>query len=250
MPIPKWLAAPRLRAALPWFCGLLAAAIAAKNLVGGYGDLGIYLDAAREFRQGGIDLYRDRAGSGPWAYPPFVALPFAALQAALPDGPIRWLYCLLLGLGTALLLGDLARALRPFGGLRWWQWLAFGLLFQRCIAQNLTHGQLSLWVGTCVARGVVLLQRGSDRAAGVAFGLAAALKLTPLLFLLALPCMRRPRAALAMAMTVAVAWFVAPWPFCGAAEHLRHFGDFGRTVAGSLVARGGASIVEAYAGPP
>src|SRR5262245_42055882 len=88
---------------LPWLCGLVAAGIALRNLIDTKGDLGIYLDVAREFRAGGIDIFRDRPDSGPWVYPHFAALPFAALQAICGDTLTRWIWCLLLGLGTALL---------------------------------------------------------------------------------------------------------------------------------------------------
>lgn len=244
-----WLEDPRLHRALPWLCGLVAALIAAKNLVGGYGDLGIYLDVGREFVAGGIDIYRDRPNAGPWAYPHVAALPFALLHLVASDAAARWIWCALLGLGTALLLRAVAGSLRPFGGLRPWQWLVFGALFQRCLAQNMTHGQLSLWVGTFVALGIRHLVDGQDRRAGAALGLAAALKLTPLLFLLALPFQRRPRAALWMAGTIATAVLLLPWPFCGTREHVRHLADFWRTITGALVAGGGSTIVEAYAGP-
>lgn len=247
LPLPP--AAPRWHRAVPWACGLLASGLAAKNLIGGYGDLGIYLDVARELRAGGVDIFRDRDPAGPWVYPHFAALPFAALQWLFADPVVRWLCCGLLGLGTALLLRATAQATAALGGLRAWQWLVFALLFQRCIAQNLTHGQLSLWVGTCVALGVVHLLRGNDRRAGAWLGVAAALKLTPLLFLPALPLMRRPRAALAMLTTIAIAVLLVPWPFVGTSEHLRHLGDFWRTITESLTAPEQAAIVRARAGP-
>lgn len=243
MPGARWLEDPRLHRLLPWLCGLIAAGIAAKNLIGGYGDLGIYLDVAREFRQGGIDIFRDRANAGPWVYPHFAALPFVALQLVCSDAAIRWLWCLGLGLGTSLLLIDLARAMRPFGGLLWWQWLAFGVLFQRCLAQNMTHGQLSLWVGTLVLHGIVHLQNGRAARAGIWLGLAAALKLTPLLFLVALPLQRAPRAAAAMFATMVVAVLVVPWPFCGTAEHSRHLADFWRTIGEALAGDSGSAIL-------
>jgi alpha-1,2-mannosyltransferase len=234
---------------VPWLCGLAAFGLAAKNLIGAYADLGIYLDVAREFRQGGIDIFRDRAPAGPWLYPHFAALPLAGLQLLLPDAGIRWVWCAGLGLATALLLRDTARAVTAGGGLRPWQWLVFGLLFQRCIAQNLTHGQLSLWVGACVAAGIVQLQRRNDLGAGVWLGVAAALKLTPILFLPALPLMRRWRAAGWMLATIAVAVLLVPWPFCGTSEHGRHLCDFWRTITESLTAPDQAAIVQYRAGP-
>jgi hypothetical protein len=250
MPISRWLQHPRWRRWLPWLCGLVAAAIAAKSLIGGYGDLGIYLDTARELREGGFDLFRPREGSGPWTYPHVALLPFVALQWVLDDAAIRWLWCAGLGAATALLLGDLARAMAYAGGLRWWQWLAFGVLFQRCIAQNLTHGQLSLWVGVLLLRGVVLLQAGRDREGGAWLGLAAALKLTPFLFALALPVMGRTRAATAMLTAAAIAVFALPWPFCGTADHARHLGDCWRAmVAPSLGGTDGGAALQYGAGP-
>lgn len=245
----RWLSDPRLPRLLPWLCGLVAAGLAAKNLVGNYADLGIYLDVGREFRHGGIDLCRTRPDSGPWVYPPWVALSFAGLQWALPDAAIRWLWSALLGLGTALLLIDLRTLVRPFGGLRAWQWAVFGLLFQRIIAQNMTHGQLSLWVGTAVARGLVHLQAGRDGRAGLWLGLAGATKLTPLLFAVALPGMRRPRAAAVLMATVAVLFLLLPWPFCGTAAHWQHLRDFAAAVGGSLTGQGNAALVQYNAGP-
>lgn len=249
MALPPWLRDRRGLQLLPWLCGLVAFAVAARSLIGSYADLGIYLDAAREWRTGGVDLCRDRVDSGPWVYPPWVAMPFAALQTVCGDTTIRWLWSASLGVATAVLVRATAASMRVFGGLRWWQWLAFAALFQRCIAQNLTHGQLSLWVGACIAAGLVALQRGRDGRAGALLGLAAALKVTPLLFVFALPLMRRPRAALTMLACVAFAILVLPWPFCGTAEHLRHLGDFARAALGSALDPQHAAIVREHAGP-
>ena len=102
--------------ALPWICGLVAALIAAKNSIGGYGDIGIYLDVGREFVAGGIDIYRDRPNAGPWAYPHIAALPFAFLHLVASNTAARWIWSALLGLGTALLLRATAGA--PPGKIR------------------------------------------------------------------------------------------------------------------------------------
>ena len=113
---------------LPWAFGIAAFVIAANKFVGGYGDPGIYLDCAREFSQGGIDLFRARQSTGPWDYPHCAVLPFVALQQLGSDALVRWLYCVLLGIGTAVILGDIVAAMRPLGGLKWWQWIAFGVV--------------------------------------------------------------------------------------------------------------------------
>lgn len=208
----------------------VATGLALKNLLGTYADLGIYLDVAREFSAGGANLYRDRPDSGPWLYPHVAVLPFALLLQGFGDTGARIGWCLLLGLGTAWTVRSAARAVAPFGGLRPWQWFVFALLFQRCFAQNLTHGQLSLWVGAFTVAGTAALVQGRARSAGLWLGIAAALKLTPVLFLVALPLMGRWRAALAMAVTIVVAVLLVPWPFCGTDEHLRHLQDFARSV--------------------
>lgn len=218
--------------------------IAARNLIGTHADLGIYLDVAREFLAGGSDLYRERPGVGPWAYPPAAALPVAALQLALGDAGARWAWCALLGLATTWIARSLLICSRETMRLAWWQWLVFAALFQRCVAQNLTHGQMSLFVAAFVAAGVADLVRGRDLRAGTWLGLAAALKITPLLFLVALPPMRRPRAAAAMAAALVLAVLVAPWPVVGTAEHLRHLKDFQRAAVGIVTDAGSSSLTQ------
>lgn len=238
----------RVVALLPWLCGVIAFAIAAKNLLRGGGDLGIYLEAAAELRRGDVDLFRPRETTGALAYPPVAVLPFAGLQLAFGDTAIRWLWSLGLGLATALLVLDLRRAVAPVGGLAVWQWLAFAFLFQRCIAQNLTHGQLSLWVAALMLHGVVQLQRGRDLRGGAWIGAAAALKLTPLLFVAVLPLAGRGRAALAVAGASLLLVYVVPAPFLGLDEHLRLLGDFHRAVLGPLFGHGEQAVLDFYNG--
>jgi hypothetical protein len=236
-----------------WLWPLVAAAIAfgisAQKLVGGYGDLGIYLDAAREWSAGGVDLYRPREGSGPYLYPHFALAPLALLLHVFGDAGTRWIWCGLMAFATAWLLRSLVRCAAPFGSLRPWQWVVFGVLFQRCIAQNLTHGQLSLLVGAFVAAGIAALAERRPTRAGVWLGAAAALKLTPVLFVLALPFLRQWRAAAVMATTIVALVVVLPWPLCGTEEHLRHLADFWRASTSSLEHGSDAAIVRLHAGP-
>lgn len=228
---------------------VVATGLALKNLLGTYADLGIYLDVAREFSTGGANIYRDRPNSGPWLYPHLAVLPFALLLQAFGDTGARIGWCVLLGLGTAWTVRSAARAVAPLGGLRPWQWFVFAVLFQRCFAQNLTHGQLSLWVGAFAVAGTAALVQGRARAAGLWLGIAASLKLTPVLFLVALPLMGRWRAAVAMAGTIVVAVLLVPWPFCGTDEHLRHLQDFAHSVQQAVLTPEQATITQSYAGP-
>jgi len=241
--------ATRLYAAVPWIAGLVAFAIAARKLIGGYDDIGIYLDVAREFTAGGFDLCRERADSGPWVYPPCAALPFVLLENTLGNDGARWVWCASLGVATALLLRSLAHLTRPFGGLSWWQWAVFGALFQRCIAQNLSHGNLSLWVGALVTMGCADIVRERGVRGGLWLGLATACKVTPALFVPALLLAKRPRAALSTALTIAVAVLLLPWPFCGTSEHLRHLHDFWRTATEAALSPDDAAITATRTGP-
>lgn len=190
---------------LPWLLGAIAAVMAMRSLLRGGGDLGIYIDVGREMARGTVDIYRDRETVGAFAYPHFAGLPFWAVDGLLSDRWIRIAWCLSLGLATGMIVDDLRRAVALSHGLRPWQWLLCAVLFQRCVAQNLTHGQLSLWVAACTLRGVRPVLESRDSRAGAWLGIATALKLTPGLYLLALPAMARWRAAVAMAVALGIA---------------------------------------------
>jgi alpha-1,2-mannosyltransferase len=248
-PRPVATRADRVLGLVPWVAGAVAVVIALGRLLRTDGDIGIYLDAARELVAGGVDIHRDRVEVGPFLYPHVAALPFVLLHELLGDRGARIAWCVLLGLSTVWLLRSVARCAVPFGGLRWWQWAVFALLFQRCIAQNLSHGQLSLVVGTLVTAGTACLVGGRDVRGGVWLGLAAALKLTPALFVVVLPFLGRTRAAVAMAATAAVAVLLVPWPVCGTDEHVRHLRTFAAAVHASLADPATAAITQYYAGP-
>jgi len=130
-----------------------------------------------------------------------------------------------------------------------WRWLMFAGLFGRCIMQNLTHGQLGLWVACLLLRGATRLQARRDLAAGGCFAVAAALKLTPLLFVLALPCMGRWRAGLMTALGTAVLVLLVPWPFLGTAEHSRHLHDFYRAMIAPQFGVGDSPVLAYHPGP-
>lgn len=227
----------------------IGSGMALKNLIGGYGDFGIYLDTAREFQAGGFDLCRDRPASGPWLYPHVAALPFVLLLQLFGDQGARIVWSLGLGATTAWLVQVLARILREHTPMPRLGWVAFAVLFQRCFAQNLTHGQLSLFVGAAVVAGSAALLRGHAATAGLWLGCATALKLTPGLFLLALPLMGQWRAALWMAATLLVAVLLVPWPFCGTEEHWRHLHDFADRTFGAVLAPQQTTVTQSYAGP-
>ncbi len=204
----------------------IAAFLALRPLLTAYTDFGIYLDCARELVAGEANLYRDRGDIGAFLYPHVVLLPLAAIDLVLPEKLTRILYGLLLAAAATSLVVDALRTMRWFGPVSAWRIALLAVLFGRCITQNLTNAQLSLVVAACVARGVVTLANGRDVRAGIAFGVAIALKLTPAIFVVALPAMGRVRAGLVAAATTAALVLVAPLPFLSTSEHLRHLGDF------------------------
>ena len=148
----------------------------------------------------------------PFTYPPFAAVVMAPL-ALLP----AWLAA---ALWTGASVGALAAAVvvvrraldRPAPG-----WLVAlvtgGALALEPVWQNLTFGQVNLFLMLAV---LVDLVRPSRRWSGVLVGIAAGVKLTPLIFVVLLVLVGRRtaagRAALTFAGTVAVGFVAMPGP--------------------------------------
>ena len=190
---------------------LVVAATVAGALHGGFTDLFVYRHAGQMVLDGLPVLRSDDPVTGlPFTYPPFAAVVMVPL-ALLP----AWLVA---GLWTGASVGALAvtvavvrRALdRPAQG-----WLV-ALLTVAALAtepvwQNLTFGQVNLVLMWAV---LVDLAGPARRWSGVLLGIAAGVKLTPLVFVVLLVLIGRRsaarRAALAFAGTVAVGFLVAP----------------------------------------
>jgi len=210
-----------------WYWGLfvLVAFLGTRKIFGHDSDLTAVLVPARELGSG-LDLYRARDALPPYPYPPWVAGIFALPMALLPTAAIEILFGMSQGFAAVILVSSLERIGRAQIKIQWWHWLLFAVIFGRAIDQNLTHGQLSLWVSALMTRAVVDLIDRRESRAGLLLGVAAAMKLTPLLYLVALPFMRRWRAALWMASAIVLLVFVLPWPFLGSEAHFRHLADF------------------------
>lgn len=243
-----------------WLLFAITAGMAISKLLRADTDFGIFLEAAREVAAGDVDIYRSRATTGAYSYPHWVLLPLLPLLA-LPEALVRVLYGLSLGWATVWIVGDIRRSVGARVQLRGWHWLLFGLLFARWFSANYTNGQLSLWVAAWTIRGIVLLDpcaRPADEEsvmrrrsvlAGVAIGAAAAAKLTPLAFLVALPLMGALTAAAAMAVTVVGLIFVVPALFLGLDEHLRHLGDLYDAMIRPLFTGGEGGDAAIWSGP-
>ncbi|MFF1440005.1 glycosyltransferase 87 family protein [Streptomyces sp. NPDC058295] len=168
-------------------------------------DLRVYYGTVNSWIHEGGRVYDYRVPGTPYGftYPPFAAV------VMLPMA--------LVGLRTAIVtalllnLAALAFAVRVCVGPRWrrYGWYGAGLaacalaLFEP-LRDTLSFGQVNLLLLALVLADAGLLASGRTRWAGVGIGLAAAVKLTPALFIGLLLVARRWRAA-AVATTVAAA---------------------------------------------
>src|SRR5215469_10202660 len=168
--------------------------------LGGYRiDLDVYRTGARVLLHGG-DLYGrlPRLGDGhelPFTYPPFAALAFIPL-AIVGYSTANWLL-------TAVTIGSVAASLRCFAastpgeaGVRMRRllpWALPGALLLEPIRSTLTYGQINALLMALVS--FDCLTRAPRWPRGIGVGIAAALKLTPGVFLLFFLLRRDPRSA-------------------------------------------------------
>ena len=188
-------AAPWLIVAATWVgcAGVLPALQKPRN---GF-DARIYAVAVRSW-VGGHSLYAP--GIGPrhlgFTYPPFAALVLSCV-AWLPAAGIVGI----LGFVGVLVLLDVVR---QFSGRRLPRQVYLAavpaLVLLQPVRDTLAFGQVNLFLMGLVLLDLRLLDRRS-RWAGIAVGVAAAIKLTPALFIVMYVAIRRPRAALTAAGT-------------------------------------------------
>jgi alpha-1,2-mannosyltransferase len=163
-------------------------------------DLQVYQGAVRAMWHGG-SLYSFVAGNGdPFTYPPFAGLVLAPV--ALPGVPVVWT---LLTFGAVLWCAVLVG--------RWWPPVVLLVLLASApVARDLRFGQLSIFLVLLVL--LDGLGRVPDRARGIATGVAAAIKLTPLVFIPYFWLAGQRRAALTAGATFAgctvAAWLLLP----------------------------------------
>lgn len=166
---------------------------------------------------GRIYDYRVPGTTYGFTYPPFAAL--GMLPMALVGLPTAIAVVLLLNLAAlacvvAILVGP---ALRRYG------WFGFALtacllaLFEP-VRDTVSFGQVNLVLLALVLSDAWLLSSGCGRWAGVGIGLAAAVKLTPALFIVLLLLGRRRRAAGVATAVAALATGLAAWAAPGASR--------------------------------
>ena len=146
---------------------------------------------------------------------PYFIHPPTATTAVLPLARLPWRAAALAWAGLSLIaLGWLARSLvgiwrrdrRPSAvpvAL-----LTLALALWPPTLHCFEKGQWSIWLAALLAAGLRAFEAGRARRAGVAFGIAAALKVTPVV-LLGFLVLRRRRAAVALLVTGALAALVA-----------------------------------------
>jgi len=208
-------------------------------------DLGVYNDAGLIARHDPAALYSWQLRPGiKFTYPPFAALLFAA-GSELPLVLLRWL------MTVASIAALAATAWLTFGGLGW--------RGRRRLAAALAVAALSLWTWP-VLRALLLGQielllmalvvwdlcRSDQRRwKGAGVGLAAGIKLVPLIFIVYLVLCGRLRqaatAAPAFAVTVAAGFALLPrpavkWWLTGYFVHPGNVGEVGSLVNQSLLA--------------
>ncbi|MDT0481798.1 glycosyltransferase 87 family protein [Streptomyces doebereineriae] len=168
-------------------------------------DLRVYHGAVDTWVHHGGRLYDYRVPGTPYGftYPPFAAV--AMLPMALFDLPTA------IAVGLLLNLAALAVVVRLLTGRAWrrhgWYGCALGacaLALFEPLRDTFSFGQVNLLLLALVLVDAWLLGTGRGRRAGVGIGLAAAVKLTPALFIGLLLVARRWRAA-AVATVVALA---------------------------------------------
>jgi alpha-1,2-mannosyltransferase len=221
----------RTRAALRWsVLALLVVGVGAAHLWYGnrhqFFDLGIYVEAL-DWWFAGHDLYTFgrldlTQGSLGFTYPPFGALVLAPF-ALLPWGAATGLYSALAAAAYAVTTYWLvAPVARRHGWSVWWA-VALALVVVSAlepIRETVTFGQINPLLIVLILGDLLFLVPRKSRWAGVLIGIAAAIKLTPAIFVVYLLISGRRQAALtsiASAATVTLlAAAVAPrasWAF-------------------------------------
>ncbi len=200
-------------------CTAVTAFTATVPLLRDWFDLRVYHGAVDAWvhRGGGLYAYRVPGTGYGFTYPPFAAvvmlpMAFVGLRTAI-------VVTLLLDLAALALVVHLLTG----GAWRRWGWYGCALagcalaLFEP-LRDTVSFGQVNLLLLGLVLADARLLGSGRGRRAGVGIGLAAAVKLTPALFIGLLLLTRRWRAAAVAAGVAAGATALAAWAAPGASR--------------------------------
>jgi len=173
-----------------------------------HGDIEVYLNGATHLFKGDIYTARSADFGLPFLYPPIAGLCFVPLSL-LPVKAAIYLWAAFNAALLVTLIGVSLRALRPAMArthLLWWSlllaWPAYHL---DPIFQTMSFGQINILVALLIMSDLAISRRFCRRAIpeGALLGLAAAIKLTPLIFVPYLWLARRTRTAVVVAVTFA-----------------------------------------------
>ncbi|WP_189952597.1 glycosyltransferase 87 family protein [Streptomyces alanosinicus] len=188
-------------------------------LLRGFFDLRVYYGAVHTWVHHGGRIYDYRVPGTTYGftYPPFAAL--AMLPLALLDRTSAIVVSLLVNLAAlAAILRILAGpGWRRHGWFRWALCLCLLAMFEP-LRDTFSFGQVNLVLLALVLGDCWLLATGRGRWAGVGIGLAAAVKLTPALFIGLLLLAGRRRAAGLATVVAAAATALAAWADPGASR--------------------------------
>jgi alpha-1,2-mannosyltransferase len=197
---------------------LVVVALAAHYWYGlrnGFFDLKIYAAAMRWWNEGhplyGFVQADDTQGRLGYTYPPFAAVLMRPL-AWLPIGVSVALYVVAALAALAVCVWWLVRPVADRQG--WPRWFAFGIAFVLAtglepVRLTFDFGQINVFLWTLILFDLLVLAPRGSRFLGVGIGLAAAIKLTPAIFVVYLLVSRRWRAAAVAAGTAVAATTVA-----------------------------------------
>ncbi|MGV9859176.1 glycosyltransferase 87 family protein [Gordonia sp. NPDC003425] len=181
----------------------------------------LYADGSMPFTADGIWL--------PFTYPPFAALTFVPLGAMTLA--VAGVLISILSIALLVVVVHITLTLLGVGiaANRWWMALAVttGALWFNPVWMTLGFGQINIILLAMIIVDVFLVGRGRLRhlapAQGVLVGLAASIKLTPLVFIAVFASARRWRAALTAGATFllagALAWIWLPGDSLGYWTH-------------------------------
>jgi alpha-1,2-mannosyltransferase len=175
-------------------------------------DLDVYRLGAQQWLNG-ADLYgpmpHTQAGVGlPFTYPPAAAILFAPL--ALVPYSVASVAMTVVSVGALLLVLALALGWRrePLGASGWAVLAVLtGALWLEPVRATISFGQVNIVLMALVAADVLLPRTPWPR--GALVGLAAAIKLTPIVFVLTFVVRRQPRAAVTTIVSFVVVTAVA-----------------------------------------
>jgi alpha-1,2-mannosyltransferase len=175
-------------------------------------DLRVYYGAVNTWVHDGGRIYDYRVPGTTYGftYPPFAAV------VMLPMALVGWHTAVVLAL--LLNLAALAVVLRVLAGRAWRRYGWYGCALAACLLalfeplrDTFSFGQVNVLLLALVILDSRLLATGRERWAGWGIGLAAAVKLTPALFIGLLLVARRPRQAAVATAVAAGATALAAW---------------------------------------